>query len=408
VSQPKSNRLRPPFAARTNWNLEANRLSEALSRHRAAGKPLLDLTASNPTQCGFRYDHDAILRALANPASLVYHPQAQGLTSARQSVADYYAQRGERVGTEDVLLTTGTSEAYSLVFRLLCDPGTEVLIPSPSYPLFDFLADLHDVKVVRYPLQYDYGWQIDFAALESVITPKARAIVVVNPNNPTGNFCSPEEAAKLNHICARRELALIVDEVFLDFVLDDLAWPGSDLAALPPQRSFVSNEVNLTFTMSGISKICGLPQMKLAWLVTSGPADLKTEALARLDVIADTYLSMNAPVQHAASALLAQHTAFQEQLMDRVRKNLAELDRQLATQKTCSRLRFQSGWYAVLRVPRTSADEDLALGLLNRRNVYVHPGHFYDFHGEGYLVVSLIVPQPDFEVGISSLLREFP
>jgi alanine-synthesizing transaminase len=380
------------FAGRTNWNLEGNQLSEALARHRAAGKPLLDLTASNPTKCGFHYDAGAILHALADPASLAYDPQPQGLEAARRAVAAYYAERGEQVGIEEIILTTSTSEAYSFVLRLLCDPGDEILVPAPSYPLFDFLADVQDVKMARYPLVYDYGWQIDFGGLERAITPGTGAAIVVHPNNPTGHFCSAQEAAKLNEICSHHRLALIADEVFLDFALRE-----------EPPRSFVANRESLTFTMSGLSKISGLPQMKLAWLVVSGPADAKSQALARLDVIADTYLSMNAPVQHAASVLLGQRQGFQRQLMERVGKNLAELDRRLAAQESCSRLEVQGGWYAVIRVPRTRSDEDLAIELLTRKNVYVHPGHFYDFPSDSYVVVSLITPETDFAEGIRLL-----
>jgi len=392
------------FAARTNWNLETNRLGAALARHRADGKPVLDLTASNPTRCGFRYDEAALLPALANPAALVYEPQPQGLSSAREAVAEYYADRSERVSAADILLTTSTSEAYSFAFRLLCDAGDEILVPAPSYPLFDFLADVLDVKVVRYPLLYDYGWQIDFDVLERAITPTTRAVIVVHPNNPTGNFCSPDEAAKLEEICSRRRIALIADEVFLDFALPPEPAGGGDVLARPLFRSFAVTEGCLAFTLSGLSKICGLPQMKFAWMVVSGPQELKSSALAHLDVIADTYLSMNAPIQHAASSFLAQRSALQAQLMDRVRRNLAELDRQLAAQESCSRLKMQGGWYAVLRVPRTRSDEELAVELLEKKNVYVHPGHFYDFAGEGYLVVSLMSDPAQFQAGVAALL----
>ena len=388
------------FAARTNWNLKTNRLSEALARHRAAGNPLLDLTASNPTTCGFHYDHDAILQAFASPAALVYEPQPKGLESARRAVAAYYTERGDDVAQqdfiEDIILTTSTSEAYSFVFRTLCNPGDEILVPAPSYPLFDFLADIQDVKPVRYPLVYDYGWQIDFPALERAITPRTRAVIAVHPNNPTGQFCSAREAARLSEICWHCQMAVIADEVFLDFAL----------GAEKPQ-SFAANTSSLTFTMSGLSKISGLPQMKFAWLVTSGPRELKSQALARLDVIADTYLSLNAPAQHAASALLAQRHGFQRQLMERVRQNLADLDLLLSRQKFCSRLELQGGWYAVLRVPATRPDEDLAIALLETRNVYVHPGHFYDFPGDGHLVVSLIAPQTDFRKGIEALMTMY-
>jgi alanine-synthesizing transaminase len=396
------------FARRTDWNLQTNRLSKALERHRAAGKPLLDLTASNPTKCGFRYDSDAILRALANPASLVYEPQAQGLLLAREAVAAYYAERGETVSAADIILTTSTSEAYSFAFRLLCNPGDEILVPAPGYPLFDFLADILDVKLVRYPLLYDYGWQIDFDALERAITRGTRAIVVVHPNNPTGSFCSPAAAEKLSDICSRHTLGLIADEVFLDFALHGGPRPATDERSQPLPKSFVASERVLTFTMSGLSKICGLPQMKFAWLVASGPPGLKSQALSRLEIIADTHLSMNAPIQHAARAFLAGRSQFEQQLMQRVRTNLAELDRRLAAQTSCSRLEIQGGWYAVIRVPRTRSDEDLAVELLEKHDVSVHPGHFYDFPGDGHLVVSLITPTEEFSEGIDRLLRSSP
>lgn len=393
------------FAQRTNWNLQTNRLSEALARHRASGKPLLDLTASNPTKCGFEYDSEAILRALSDPGSLTYEPEAQGMLSARAAVANYYAERGEHVSPADIILTTSTSEAYSFVLRLLCDPGDEILVPAPGYPLFDFLADVLDVKLVRYPLLYDYGWQIDFEAFERAIAPATRAAIVVHPNNPTGSFCSAAEAEKLARICSRNNLALIADEVFLDFALPREQGRGADEANQSLHRSFVASDRALTFTMSGLSKICGLPQMKFAWLVASGPADVKAQALSRLEIIADTYLSMNTPIQHAAGAFFAGRAQFQRQLMRRVQANLAELDRQLAQQRSCSRLEIQGGWYAVIRVKRTRPDEDLAIDLLERENVSVHPGHFYDFAVEGHLIVSLITPAKEFSEGVSRLLR---
>jgi aspartate/methionine/tyrosine aminotransferase len=384
------------FAKRTNWNLAPNRLSEALAAHRAAGKPLLDLTVSNPTECGFEYDRSAILKSLSNPAALSYEPNPRGLESARRAVAAYYADRKEDVSAEDIFLTTSTSEAYSYVFRMLCDPGDELLIPSPSYPLFDFLADIQDVRLARYPLIYDHGWQIDFHALEQGITPRTRGVIVVHPNNPTGHFAKRAEIAKLNSICSARELAIIADEVFLDFALD-----GSRAA------SFAANHGAPTFTLSGLSKICGLPQMKGAWLIAGGPQQWKSEAHARLEVIADTYLSMNAPVQLAIPKFLEQRHAFQEQVIARVRRNLAELDRQLAEQSACTRLAVEGGWCAVLRVPATRSDEDLAIELLGSKDISVHPGHFYEFPPDGYLVVSLITPERTFTQGSSRLLSFF-
>jgi len=381
------------FAKRTNWNMTPNRLSEALAAHRAAGRPLIDLTVSNPTECGFEYDRAAVLDALRNPAALAYEPNPRGLESARRAVAGYYADREDTVSAEDIFLTTSTSEAYSYVFRTLCDPGDELLIPSPSYPLFDFLADIQDVSLVRYPLLYDHGWQIDFHAMEQAITPRTRGVIVVHPNNPTGNFVKSAEMAKLNAICSARDIAIIADEVFLDFVLD---------GSLP--ASFAANHGAATFTLSGLSKISGLPQMKAAWLVVGGPQQWKSEALARLEVIADTYLSANAPVQLAIPRFLEERHGFQRQVMSRVRRNLTELDRQLAAQKAVSRLRVEGGWCAVLRLPLTRSDEDLAIELLAARGVSVHPGHFYEFPSEGFIVVSLLAPWKQFGRGISDVL----
>ena len=267
------------FAERTSWNLAPNRLSEALARKRAVKSRLLDLTASNPTECGFHYDAPRILSALQHVGSLKYEPNPKGLQSARKAVASYYSGLQAQVSLEDLILTTSTSEAYSFVFRLLCNPGDELLVPAPSYPLFSFLADILDVKLVRYPLLYDHGWQIDFHTLQKNISDRSRAIVIVNPNNPTGNFVSAPERETLNEICARNSLALLVDEVFLDF-----AFNASESV------SFASNAETLTFVTSGLSKIAGLPQMKLAWLLVNGPAPRKQQALEKLEVISDTFL----------------------------------------------------------------------------------------------------------------------
>jgi alanine-synthesizing transaminase len=384
------------FSDRTNWNLESNRLSEALVRNRADGRPVLDLTASNPTECDFDYDGSALLKSLCNPAALAYEPDPRGLEIARQAVAAYYSEGGNQVPFDDIILTTSTSEAYSFAFRTLCNPGDEILIPVPSYPLFSFLADIQDVRLARYPLFYDHGWQIDFHALEQAITPRTRGVIVVHPNNPTGHFTKSAEISRLSGICAERGMAIIADEVFLDFPLSNESPAG-----------FVGNTSALTFAMSGLSKISGLPQMKAAWLVTSGPELLRKEALGRLEMIADTYLSMNAPVQLAMPVFLEQRRTFRKQLMQRVRENLAELDRRLSDQKSCSRLEVEGGWYAVLRVPATRSDEDLAIELLESKNVYLHPGHFYDFPSDGYLVVSLITPTRAFEEGIGRLLSMF-
>ena len=388
------------FADRTNWRLAQNRLTEAVEAARGQGK-LLDLTVSNPTRVGLQYDHAAILAALHSPSALDYDPQAKGLLAARQAVAAYYANSaGQRSGNdvpdispERIVLTTSTSEGYSFVFRLLCNAGDELLVPKPSYPLFEFLADLQDVKLVPYPLIYDHGWQMDFPSLEQAVTKRTRGVVVVHPNNPTGSYVKVEERAALNAFCRAHGLALIVDEVFLDYRLDDR-----------DRASFVRNQNVLTFTLSGLSKISALPQMKVAWVVTSGPGQEAEQAMGRLEVIADTYLSMNAPIQWALPVLLEQRKNIQRQLLTRVRENLAELDGQLVG-KACQRLQVEGGWNAVLRVPVTRSDEELAIVLVREQSVLVHPGHFYDFPSDGYLVLSLITPEPEFGEGIAKVLE---
>jgi aspartate/methionine/tyrosine aminotransferase len=380
------------FASRTAWALAPNCFSAALERHRAAGRELLDLTESNPTRCGFAYDR-SLLSTLADRRGLAYDPHPKGLRSAREAVCGYYRQRGAEIDPEQIILTASTSEGYSFIFRLLCEPEDEVLVPAPSYPLFEFLASIQDVKLVSYPLIYDYGWQIDLHGLGEALSPRTRAILVVHPNNPTGSFVKPAEMDLLDALCRERRLALVADEVFLDYAHDGAARP-----------SFASPRQALTFTLSGISKICALPQMKLAWIVTGGAPELAREALARLEVIADTYLSVSTPVQLALPEFLAQRGEIQRQVKERVAANLAELDRQLAAQESVRRLDVEGGWYAVLRVPATRSDEDLAIALLEQQSVVVHPGHFYDFPGEGYLVVGLITPVEIFAPGIGRVL----
>jgi alanine-synthesizing transaminase len=384
------------FSDRTGWNLERNKLSEALAKRRSSGLPLIDLMQSNPTQCGFHFDAQKILAALNNPASLQYDPDPQGLPQAREAVAAYHRSRNCQISIDDIFLTTSTSEAYSFLFRMLCNPGDELLIPQPGYPLFNFLAEIQDVSLVRYPLVYDYGWQIDFHSLQQAITSRTRGIIVVHPNNPTGHFCKPGEIERLNQICRERYIAIISDEVFLDFSLAPNA---------PP--TFASNNEVLTFTMSGLSKISGLPQMKVAWLTVAGPTALKQQAIARLEMIADTYLSMNTPIQLALPVLLEQRRQFRKQWLTREQDNLAYLDKLLESQKLCSRLKMEGGWYAVMKAPSVMGDDEVALELLTTRGVYVHPGHFYDFPSDGYWVVSLITPEREFAEGIDALLAMF-
>ena len=384
------------FADRTRWNLEENRLSLALAEFRKNRAPILDLTCSNPTECGFAYDNANVQAAFRQLEVLRYVPDPRGVPSARKAICSYYQDRGISLDLGNLLLTSGTSEGYSFVFRLLCNPGDEVLIPSPGYPLFDFLADLCDVKLVRYPLLYDHGWQIDFSALAAAASDRTRAIIVVHPNNPTGHYASAAEQTSLIGFCTERSVALVADEVFLDF-------PTDKNDAL----SFAGHAEALAFTLSGLSKISGLPQMKLSWIAVNGPAQQKKDALARLEVIADTYLTVGTAVQLAAPALLGMRADFHAQVMVRIQNNLRKLDAQLARQSACNRLLCEGGWSAVLRVPAVQLDEDLAISLLTRKGVSVHPGHFYDFPQPGYIVISLIVPEKEFEEGIRRVLSYF-
>jgi len=384
------------FSRRSDWKLAPNRFTEAQRELQAEGREVLDLTVSNPTQVDLPYDAERILASLGNPRAMDYDPQPKGLASARRAVVSYYCEQHDafELDGESIVLTTSTSEGYSYIFRLLCDPGDEVLVPKPSYPLFEFLADLDDVKLVPYPLIYDHGWQIDFPSLYGAVNPDTRAVVVVHPNNPTGSYIHQHERSLFNSFCLEHGLGMIVDEVFLDYPHDGVR-----------QSTFVSNRDVLTFTLSGLSKISGLPQMKLAWIVTSGPENETTTALTRLEVIADTYLSINTPIQLAAPVLLEQRKNIQPFLIERVRTNLVELDRQLTKQKACRRLNMEGGWYAVLRVPVTRSDEDLAIAILRRASVLVHPGHFYDFPSDGYLIISLLATAHKFREGMERVLE---
>jgi alanine-synthesizing transaminase len=383
------------FSKRTDWKLHPNRFTEVQRELLQAGVEILDLTVSNPTRAGLQFDAETLVRSLADPQAADYDPQPKGLPGARAAVAAYYRERpqGCHVDPESLILTTSTSEGYSYVFRLLCNPDDEILVPKPSYPLLEFLAGLEDVKLIPYWLLYDHGWQIDLSSLDQAVGERTRAIVLVHPNNPTGSYVRDAERVALNALCRRHGLSLIVDEVFLDYAHSGEARP-----------TFAVNQRALTFTLSGLSKISGLPQMKLAWIAASGPADEVGSALARLEVIADTFLSLNAPIQLAAPVLLEHRRQVQPLLLDRVRANLDRLDRQLAKHQACRRLEVEGGWCVVLRVPANRSDEELVIDLLRQRSLLVHPGHFYDFAGEGYLVLSLITPPEVFAEGIVRLL----
>ncbi|HEV2419846.1 MAG TPA: pyridoxal phosphate-dependent aminotransferase [Terriglobia bacterium] len=382
------------FSERTNWPIEVNDLTRVLQERRSQGLPITDLTESNPTRSGFKYG-GRVLEAFSNPGALEYAPDPHGLMSAREAVVEYYAARGATIAPKQIFLTSSTSEAYSYIFRLLGNPGDEVLVPRPGYPLFDFLTRLNDLEASGYPLVYDRGWRIDLAALERAVSGRTRAILLVHPNNPTGSYVHLDELDFLISCCKRAGTALISDEVFADY-----AHPAAGASRAP---TFAGEKSVLTFTLSGISKLSALPQMKCAWLVVSGPEDLTGDAIERLETIADTYLSLSAPVACALPEFLKLRHVLQPQIHERLRLNLARLDAVLGT-GPIRRLSVEAGWYAILQAPGIRSDEEWCVSLLREDGVLVHPGHFYDFAEEGYVVVSLLPPQETFGEGVTKLL----
>ncbi len=382
------------FSSRLKWDSPANPMAVLLAEKRRAGVSVLDLTESNPTHAGFEYPGDEILAALDDARALRYDPAPRGLPSAREAVSEYYARRGVAVDPSRILLTASTSEAYGYLFKLLADPGDEIVVPRPSYPLFEFLAAMESVQIRQYPLRYDGAWHIDFEALEHAAGSRARAIVVVNPNNPTGSFLKREEWARLEEFAAGRGLAILSDEVFSDF-------------ALAPDPARVATLAEgckaLTFSMSGLSKIAGLPQMKLGWIVAGGPRH--QAALDGLEWIADTYLSVATPVQVALPGLLQAGDAVRRQILERTRANLEFLRRALGAGSPCQALNVEGGWYVILQVPRTRSEERWALDLLSNHDVLVQPGFFYDFESEAFLVLSLLTPSQVFYRGVDQVLH---
>jgi alanine-synthesizing transaminase len=379
------------FSARTGWDVGESGFAAAIREARAAGRDLVDLTVSNPTVCGFDYDAAAILAPLASAGAMTYDPDPRGMRVAREAVAGYYADHAAGVNPDQVVMTTSTSEGYGYLFRLLCDAGDEVLVAQPSYPLFDFLADLEDVRLKAYPLFYDYGWWIDFAELERRIGPRTKAIVVVHPNNPTGHATGAAERVRLEEVCARHGLALIVDEVFLDYPVAE----GERL------KSFaVGPHPALTFVLSGMSKIAGLPQMKVGWIVGLGPEGERLRAMERLEVVADTFLSMSAPVQQALPVWLAGRLRVQEQIRRRVRENL-----RVVGEAGVESLQLEAGWSAILRLPQVVGGEMPVEMALLEAGVIVHPGGFYGITGGGRVVVSLIGRGDEFAEGMGRITR---
>lgn len=373
------------FSRRIPWELEPNDYSLLLERKRASGAPLLDLTESNPTRAGFHYPPE-IAAALADSRNLIYEPNPLGLLSAREAVAQEMGAPVDRI-----LLTASTSESYSYLFKLLCDPGDSVLVPQPSYPLFEFLATLESVKLVPYWLRYGSRWEIDLDWLESAITERTRAILLVNPNNPTGSFVTQAEVSRLAEICAKHQLALVSDEVFACYSFDDRK---------PTDWSAVESS-SLVFRLDGLSKRAGLPQMKAGWMILGGPAHARAKAMERLELIADTFLSVSTPVQNALPKLLELGAQVRTQIRHRTTANHSALRRHAKP------IPIEGGWTAILPLPHGTEELEFVMERLDRDNVQIQPGFFYDFDTEGYVVLSLLPPEDAFLKGLSRLLRAY-
>jgi alanine-synthesizing transaminase len=385
------------FSDRVPSDLRQNRLADALAERKRRNQPILDLTASNPTRAGFSYPND-LLSPLGHPRGLVYAPESLGIFEARRAIVADFERRGLTTAVDRIALAASTSEAYSLLFKLLCAPGDEVLIPRPSYPLFDHLTRLDAVMPVPYELEYHATWSIDVGSIERSLTGRTRAVLLVSPNNPTGQFVDPAELASIAALCREHDAAIISDEVFADYALSASAAPSGLLL----DRTDV-----LGFTLGGLSKSIALPQAKLAWIAISGANDVVIRARARLELACDTYLSVSTPVQLAAAELLHRGAAIRQQIHGRIRRNYQTLHTRAAEVPSCELLRADGGWYGVLRVPSIMSEEDLVLSLLTESSVLVHPGYFFDFPRESFLVVSLLPPPEQFAEGLSRILSRF-
>ena len=373
----------PWFSTRLPRRLTTNRLARARDQLQAAGVEIADLTESNPTRVALTYPVD-LLEGLGRSGGLAYAPEPLGLSCARNEVADYLRRLALDVESSRIVLTAGTSESYSMMFKLLCSPGDEVAVPQPSYPLFEHLTRLEAVRAVPYPLEFHGRWAIDLESLRAAVTTRTRAILVVSPNNPTGSFATTEDLNVVSALCREHGLALIVDEVFGVYPQAS-ADRGPSVLDQPAET--------LTFVLGGLSKAVGLPQVKLGWTVVDGPGRLVDESLERLSLICDTYLSVSTPVQRAVGDLLDRGSGLTAQIANRVRRNYACLQRLVHQQPATTLLPAEGGWYAVVQVPSTQTEEALTLGLLERERILVHPGFFFDFPREAFLVLSLL-PEP--------------
>jgi aspartate/methionine/tyrosine aminotransferase len=386
------------FSDKINYNTEVNTLSKILLDKKNRGIEVFDLTESNPTKAGFIYNTNEILNSIAKPDSMQYNPDPKGIISARSAVKKYYADMGLSVKEDNIFITSSTSEAYSYIFKLITNPYDKILFPSPGYPLFSFIAEMESVTIKNYKLKYsnDAGYRIDFKSLESGISDRTKAIVLVNPNNPTGNYLDKADRAELLNICKSKNLSLICDEVFLDY----------SFKADKRNNSTASIDDVLTFTLSGISKICGLPQFKLSWIIISGRSDLCDKARAGLEIISDTFLSVGTPIQLGIEGILKGRNQFIRQVSERTERNYSLLTETFNGSKHTEILPVEGGWYAVIKISDSIDEEKFVCGLLENENVYVHPGYFFDIEIMNCLVISLLTKTEIFKKGIEIIKKQ--
>jgi aspartate/methionine/tyrosine aminotransferase len=384
-----------PFSKRTNWQIGSNNLIKAYEELKGKGVSLIDLTLSNPTQCGLVYPQESILQSFQNPQNLVYKPDAKGLLKAREQVVRYYEGKGVLVSPDQILLTSSTSEGYSFIFRLLANVDDRILFPQPSYPLFQCLVELNDLRIGYYPLVYHKKWEVDFEELRGNVDETTKAIVLVNPNNPTGSFLKRDDIGDLNIFCKERGLAIICDEVFGDFIFEEES----------SYKTLAGNKEVLSFTMGGLSKALGLPQMKLAWIVVNGPSEIVQEAMARLEIIADTYLSVNTPSQQALESWFPFQTKIQTMIQERLDRNLSFLKEYFLPINFCELLHVEAGWYAVVKIPTHLSEDEWCQEFLSKDHVFVHPGYFFDFDCEAYIILSLLPREDQFQEGLRRLVQ---
>lgn len=385
------------FSCRTNWNFQNNRITKLIQEYQRNNISIIDLSESNPTKVGFNYPEKFVLKDFCSGKNLIYNPHPKGLINAREAICKFYHKKNINIHPESIIITAGSSDAYNYIFRLIAEPGDEILVPSPSYPLLQFLSRLNDISIKNYRLLYDGEWHIDIDSIYRNITNKTKAILFIHPNNPTGSYVKNEEYEKVLELANRYGLIFISDEVFYEYEIED-----------KPNKfnSFSEKSDILTFTINGISKLLGLSQMKLGWVIVSGPNKLKQEAINRLEIISDTFLSVNTPVQNSLPIWLENYEELHNQIKHRVIINYFRIKDQILANSAIELLNVEGGWNGILRFPNIFTDEQWVELFLKKYRLFLQPGYFYDFERGAYLLVSLLLPENIIKKNIIAVLDE--